>query len=87
MMPGAGGDVNTTLPLVLAILSIFPCCNVPLFGIGGLIFAILAKKAKDEGNLDDARKKIKLTFIVLGAGWAFWIISVILGVVSGILQS
>src|SRR5688500_9723441 len=27
MMPGAGGDVNTTLPLVLGILSFF-CCGI-----------------------------------------------------------
>mgnify|MGYP001788266645 CR=1 FL=1 len=43
MMPGMGGDVNTTLPLILSILAIFPCgCSfcigtiIGIVGAGGL---------------------------------------------------
>ena len=72
-MPGAGGDVNTTLPLVLAILTIIPCCNI-FFGIPALILAILAMNAKKAGNLDDARSKAKISIILSVVGWALTLV-------------
>ena len=80
MMPGPGGDVNTTLPLILAILSIFPCCNI-FFGIPALILAILAMNAKKAGNLEDARSKSKISIIISVVGWVLSIISIIIRVV------
>lgn len=83
MMPGPGGDVNTTLPLILAILSIFPCCDIFL-GVPALILAILAMNAKKAGNLEDARKKAKISIILSIVGY---VLSVIGGVVNFILNN
>lgn len=77
MMPGAGGDVNTTLPLILAILMIFPCCNL-FFGVPALIFAIQAGNLKKTGDLEGARGKAKITYIIAGIGFALYIIGNIL---------
>jgi hypothetical protein len=47
MMPGAGGDVNTTLPLVLSIVATVFCCGLgTILGIIGIVFSIQAKNAK-----------------------------------------
>jgi cytochrome c biogenesis protein CcdA len=81
MMPGPGGDVNTTLPLVLGILSLF--CNC-LFGIPALILAILSMNAKKAGNLEDARSKAKISIILAIVGM---VLSVIGGVVNFIINS
>ena len=72
MMPGAGGDVNTTLPLVLSILMIFPCgCGGGiLFGIPALIFSIQAGGAKKVGDFDTARSKAKVAYILIVVGFA-----------------
>ena len=78
MMPGPGGDVNTTLPLILSILSIVPCCNI-FFGIPALILAILAMNAKKAGNFEDARKKAKISTILAIVGF-------VLSIVAGIIQ-
>ena len=63
MMPGPGGDVNTTVPLVLSILSVIPCCN-PFFGIPALVLAILAMNAKKAGDFEGARSKAKISLIL-----------------------
>ena len=83
MMPGAGGDVNTTVPLVLSILSIFPCCNI-LFGIPALVFAIQAGNAKKAGDFDTARSKAKVSYIILGIGFVLYVIG---NIVSAALNS
>jgi hypothetical protein len=67
MMPGAGGDVNTTLPLVLSIVQLVFCCNL-LFGGIGLVFAIQAGNAKKTGDLETARSKAKTAMIVIIVG-------------------
>ncbi len=79
MMPGAGGDVNTTIPLVLSILLVFPCCNL-LFGVPALVFAIQAGNAKKAGDFETARSKAKIAYIIMGIGMA-------LSVVAGIVQA
>jgi hypothetical protein len=70
MMPGDGGDVNTTLPLILSIVSIFCCC--PL-GVAPIIFAIVAINAKTKGELESARSNAKiasiLSYILIGFGF------------------
>ncbi|NOU33182.1 MAG: hypothetical protein HOO96_35230, partial [Polyangiaceae bacterium] len=78
MMPGAGGDVNTTLPLIFSIIALFPCCNL-LFGGIGLAFAIQAGNAKKAGDIEGARSKAKISLIVaiIGVvlstlGWIGW---------------
>jgi hypothetical protein len=79
MMPGAGGDVNTTTPLVLSILTIFPCCNL-FFGIPALIFAIQAGNAKKAGDFQTAAAKAKVSYIILGIG-------IVLSILGGIVQA
>jgi hypothetical protein len=83
MMPGAGDDVNTTLPLILGILSIFCCWPAAIFII---IFAVQAKGLKTQGQIEAARGKAKVATIVggiiVGLGAVFWIIYLILMVVG-----
>ncbi len=82
MMPGAGGDVNTTLPLVLAIIALFPCCNL-LFGGIGLAFAIQAGNAKKAGDIEGARSKAKIALIVVSIGFGLELIGIIINVLVG----
>jgi len=83
MMPGAGGDVNTTIPLVLSILLVFPCCNL-LFGIPALVFAIQAGNAKKAGDFETARGKAKISYIIMGVGMA---ISVVVGIIQAAMNN
>ena len=88
MMPGMGGDVNTTLPLILAILAIFPCgcpaCIGSILGIVALVFTIQAMNAKKVGDFATAQSKAKLGTILagsgLGVGILLWIINMVTGV-------
>jgi hypothetical protein len=81
MMPGAGGDVNTTLPLVLSIVELVVCCNV-LFGVLGLVFAIQAGNAKKSGDLETARSKAKLSMIIVLVGAGLEAVAVVLNVLA-----
>jgi hypothetical protein len=84
MMPG--GDVNTTLPMVLSIICL-ACCCLPA-GIGGLIFAMNANNAKKMGDLATAQSKAKtsLIFSIVGmVGGA--IIATVYGVIMAMNQS
>jgi len=74
MVPGAGGDVNTTLPLVLNIVALFCFC---LVAIPGLIFAIQAGTAKKNGDIETARSKAKLSLILA-------IVALALGILGGV---
>lgn len=62
MMPGAGGDVNTTTPLLLNVIALVMCgatlISAPL-SITGIVFAIQAKNAKAAGDVVTARTKAK----------------------------
>jgi len=75
MGPPPGGDVNTTLPLILNIVGLFiGCCSYgigSLFGIIGLVLTIIAMSGKAT-NPEDARGKAKL-------GLIFGIISLVVG--------
>jgi hypothetical protein len=82
MMPGQGGDVNTTLPLILSIITLL--CNC-LFGIPALVLAILAMNEKKAGKLDDARSKAKISLILSIVGWVIGIVFGILNAVFGFL--
>ncbi len=67
MMPGAGGDVNTTLPLILSICQLVLCCNLVFGGIG-LFFAIQAGNAKKSGDIMTAKSKAKTAMMVIIIG-------------------
>ena len=67
MMPGAGGDVNTTLPLVLNIIATIFCCGsgiAPILGIIGIVFSVQAGSAKKTGDIETARGKAKTSLIL-----------------------
>jgi Interferon-induced transmembrane protein len=77
MMPGMGGDVNTTLPLVLNIIGTLLCCGFGTIpAIIGLVFAIQAGNAKKTGDLETARGKAKTSLILA-------IVAYVLGIVGG----
>jgi Interferon-induced transmembrane protein len=79
MMPGAGGDVNTVLPLILSIFSLLCCWGLgTISGVIGLVFAIQAGGMKTNGDIEGARAKAKLSLIIVGAGMA---VSFVLGII------
>jgi hypothetical protein len=63
MTPGSGRDVNTTLPLVLAIASTVLCCD-PVLGLPAIVLAIQARTARDEGAIDLARRRARTALLV-----------------------
>ena len=80
MMPGMGGDVNTTLPLVLNIIAMIFCCGLgTILGIVGLVFAIQAGSAKNTGDLETARGKAKTSLILA-------IVAYVLGLIGGVIS-
>jgi hypothetical protein len=91
MMPGGGGNVNTTLPLVLGILCI-PCCWPA--GVFAIIFSVQAKNLLQQGQIEAARGKAKVATIVsaivvgLGAiGAILYLILMIIGIAAGAAES
>jgi hypothetical protein len=78
IMPGAGGDVNTTLPIILGVLESILCCNA-LFGIGAIVLGVLASSDLKTGNIEDARNKVNIAYIVLGVGAFIGIFSGLFG--------
>jgi len=80
-MPGSGGPVNTTLPLVLSIVG-FLFCGTHLFGIAAFVLAIIANNSNSVGNIEDARGKAKLSVIISAVGFG---LNLILGLVFGLL--
>jgi hypothetical protein len=63
MTPGSGGDVDTTLPLLLAIASTVLCCD-PVLGLPAIVFAIQARNAANMGSIDLARRRARTAFVV-----------------------
>ena len=83
MMPGAGGDVNTTLPLVLNILATVLCggtCFGSIVAIVGIVFAVQAMNARGTGDIATAQAKAK-------ASTTLAIVSFALGLVLYVLFS
>lgn len=89
MMPGAGGDVNTWLPLVLSILATLCCgyCVGTILGIVGIVFSIQAMNAKKAGDVMTAQSKAKLATILGGIGLALGVIGDIVGYLTGLANS
>ena len=74
MMPGAGGEVNTTLPMILSIVGFFLCCglaDIPF--IIGFVFAIQAGTMQKTGDVEGARAKAKtaMTMVIVGFALGF----------------
>lgn len=77
------GEVNTTLPLVLSIVSLFCCGLGTLIGIAALVFAIQAGNAKKTGDMATAQAKAKLSTILAAIGIGVGLLG---GVVSAVLN-
>lgn len=87
MMPGAGGDVNTTLPMILNIVGFFTCgwgCLSAILFIVGFVFSIQAGNMKKTGDVEGARGKAKTAMMMAIIGY---VLGVIGGVVAGILRA
>jgi hypothetical protein len=83
MMPGAGGDVNTMLPLILNIAGALLCgttCVGFILAIVGIVFAVQAGNAKNAGDITTAKAKAKTSMLM-------FIITAVLGVLGGIAYS
>ena len=81
MMPGAGGDVNTTLPLILNIVGLLLCsgtCVGAILCIVGIVFAVQGGQAKGTGDIETARAKTKTSMMM-------FIISAALGAVAYVI--
>jgi hypothetical protein len=80
MVPG-GADVNTTLPLILSLVSTF-CCFYGvvsfILGVIGIVFSIQAMNLQKIGDIEQARSKAKTATILAAVG-------MVLGVIGGIL--
>ena len=80
MMPGAGGDVNTMLPLILNIVGALFCggtCVGFILAIVGIVFAVQAGNAKNSGDIMTAKAKAKTSMLM-------FIITAVLGVLGAI---
>ena len=80
MMPGAGGDVNTMLPLILNIVGALFCgysCIGFVLAVVGIVFAVQAGNAKNSGDVATAKAKAKTSMLM-------FIITAVLGVLGGI---
>ena len=67
MMPGAGGDVNTMLPLILNIAAAVLCgagCVTFILSIVGIVFAVQAGNAKNAGDIATAKGKAKTSMLM-----------------------
>jgi hypothetical protein len=84
MMPGAGGDVNTTLPLVLSIVSLFCCGLGTILGIIGIVLSVQAGNAKNMGDIEGARGKAKTATILAAIGIGIGLVG---NIVAAILQN
>jgi hypothetical protein len=84
MMPGAGGDVNTTLPMILSIVGFFLCCGLAdvLFVIG-FVFALQAGNMNKTGDVEGARAKAKtaMTMTIIG-----FVVGFVLDILYGVWQ-
>ena len=80
MMPGAGGEVNTTLPLILNIVGALFCggtCVGFVLAIVGIVFAVQAGNAKNAGDIMTATSKAKTSMLMA-------IITAVVGLLAGI---
>ncbi len=62
-----------------SIVQLALCCNL-LFGGVGLFMSLQAKKAKEAGDLEGARSKVKTAFLVMGIGAALEAVGILINV-------
>ena len=86
-MPGAGGDVNTMLPLILNIVGALFCggtCIGFILAIVGIVFAVQAGNMKKTGDIGGAAAKAKSSMMmaIIGA-----VIGLILSILIGVINT
>lgn len=86
MMPGAGGDINTTLPMILNIVGFFLCgygCLSAIIFVVGFVFSIQAGNMKKTGDVEGARAKAKSAMTMAIVGYVIGVLAVVAyGIVS-----
>jgi hypothetical protein len=90
MMPGAGGDANTTLPLILNIVAAVLCgagCLTFLLSIVGIVFAVQGGNAKNAGDILTARAKAKTSMLMFIITAIVGLIMAVIGVLLRVLNS
>jgi hypothetical protein len=71
MMPGAGGDVNTTLPMILSIVGFFLCCGLAdIAFVIAFVFSLQAGNMLKTGDIEGARAKAKTAMTMAIVGFA-----------------
>lgn len=84
MMPGGGGgDVNTTLPMILSVVATLFCC-LPA-GVAGIVFASQASTALNAGDYVTAQAKAKTSMTIAIASLALGAIGYILMIVVNVI--
>lgn len=89
MMPGAGGDVNTTLPMVLNIVGFFTCgwgCISAILFIVGFVFSIQAGNMKKTGDIEGARAKSKTAMMMAIIGFVLGVLGATAAAVLRMMQ-
>jgi len=89
MMPGgSGGEVNTTLPMILSIVATLFCCLPG--GIVGIVFAAQAGTALTAGDYAEAKQKAKSSMtaalISMGCGIAMYIFFIVMSVIGAMSE-
>jgi hypothetical protein len=70
MMPGAGGEVNTTLPMILSCVGFFLCCGLAdILFVLGFVFALQAGTMKKTGDIQGAQAKAKTAMMMTIIGF------------------
>ena len=82
---GGGAEVNTTIPLVLGILSTLCCGWLIGFGLGiaAIILAVQAGNAKKAGDMVTAQAKAKTATILGAVGIG---VSLLLNIIGAIMR-
>lgn len=86
-MPGAppAGAPNPMVPLICNAVTAILCCHgVYIFTIVGAILAWTAKTALDQGNVELARKRVKISWILFAVDWG---LAVIFGIIYGVMTA
>ena len=74
-MPGAGGDVNSTLPMILSIVGFLLCCGLAdIAFIVAFVFSLQANSIKATGDIEGARSKAKTAMTMVIVGFAVGVI-------------
>jgi hypothetical protein len=74
MMPGAGGDVNTTLPMILSCVGFVLCCGLAdILFVLGFVFSLQASNMVKTGDIEGGRAKAKtaMTMVIIGFALGF----------------